>query len=148
MKPYTVIVADIVGGTKPSVGLTNPLPRPRGPMKPRLDTALVALSPHKTIDDVVALLDEHPRPTSQPCLRRACDRPAVWPDRGGQPQGFCSDGCRRRYVREREQLLLQEAELVECLNLPGSFRKRRKVELALVAVRWQLQRFPNQERVQ
>ena len=117
-------------------------------MKPRLDTALVALSPHKTIDDVVALLDEHPRPTSQPCLRRACDRPAVWPDRGGRPQGFCSDGCRRRYVREREQLLLQEAELVECLNLPGSFRKRRKVELALVAVRWQLQRFPNQERVQ
>lgn len=50
-------------------------------------------------------------------------------------------------MREREQLLVQEAELVECLNLPGSFRKRRKVELALVAVRWQLQRFPNRERV-
>ncbi|MBK8447347.1 MAG: hypothetical protein IPL41_11885 [Micropruina sp.] len=115
-------------------------------MKPRLDTALSALHPDKTINDVLAVLSDYPRPDTQPCLRHTCDQPAIWPERGGQPQGFCTDGCRRRYVREREQLLTQEAELVDCLKLPGSVRKRRTIELALVAVRWQLQRYPNQER--
>lgn len=110
-------------------------------MKPRLDTALKALGEQRTIQDVLALLDDYPRPTSQPCLRYGCRQPALWPATGGHPQGFCSDSCRRRFVIERTHLREQEQELVACLQLPASVRKRRRVELALSAVRWQLMRY-------
>lgn len=111
-------------------------------MKPRLETRLRALGSDRAIEDIVAVLEEYPRPADLHCLRYECSERAIWPPRGGQPQGFCSDGCRRRYLRERAQLEAQELELVACLGLPASVRKRRRVELAIVAVRWQLQRYP------
>lgn len=127
---------------QPTEGLTNPQRTTRGPMKPRLDTALRSLGVHRNAQSVLAVLDQHELPQSQPCLRYECTATVAWPERGGPPRGFCSDSCRRQYLRERGNLLALFNELTDCLALITTVRARQRIELARANVRWQLLRYP------
>lgn len=145
---YGVQMADTMHGPEAATsgstnqeGLTSPRERPSGPMQPRLENALRKLGADRSIDEVLSVLDAYPLPEHLPCLRHDCRNDVIWPA-AGPPGGFCEDGCRRRYLRERQQLQSQLAELETCLEIPASARKRRRLVRGIAGIRWQLLRYP------
>lgn len=128
-------------GYQPTAGLTNS-PGPRGQMKQGLQHALRGLGDCPTPADIIAVVSGYPASETQPCLRAGCPKTCDWQPSRGRPRLYCSDACRRKVLREREALEEQLEQLVRCLALVDTARKRQLIESRMANIRWVLSRYP------